>query len=343
MPVPPNTPQTSSAPSTPLTHGPSSLPTTPEELDSAAQTIQTFFRQRKSITSIKAISERFNHLKQRFHFPSTVDFILASGQIVSVDVATIESEPSSNPETDTTSKLAYSSNNAPIHMYNEELSRLLVSLDAIESWGAKSVRDQRREAVRRIETEAGRVESMYERIWNEYTKAQAQKDEKVGTTEANADITEEVLGVDAKVAQESEQMEDVEVTKAETEKVEGDHAEVAKEDMEQMAEVEVRMEEADDKAAKEETDQTDEAEANKEEFEKVEAFDADTPKAEAVKVTQEVVLEATAELSGEDDTDMAEVEVVLATDVEASSLEAGGEWTLVTTPEGPLQAVDSSQ
>jgi len=69
-----------------------------------------------------------------------------------------------------TYKLAYTTTNAPLHFYTESLSRLLVALDAIESWGVRRVRDQRRKVVRKIEEDAGLVERRVRYIWEERSR-----------------------------------------------------------------------------------------------------------------------------------------------------------------------------
>lgn len=69
-------------------------------------------------------------------------------------------------------KLAYTPTNAPVHTYEEELSRILTKLDGVESGGDKTVREQRREAVRRVEKEAERIEQIKAGLWKMWMKQQ---------------------------------------------------------------------------------------------------------------------------------------------------------------------------
>jgi hypothetical protein len=106
----------------------------------------------------------FEDIRSRFQLPKSVDFASPDGSIISIDVPS-DLNPQSSEESVESSKLAYTSNNVPIHTYTEELSRLLVSLDAVESWGGKNVRVRRKEIVRRVEQEARRVEIVLEAVW----------------------------------------------------------------------------------------------------------------------------------------------------------------------------------
>lgn len=55
-------------------------------------------------------------------------------------------------------KLEYNSTNAPVHAYEEGLTRLLTELDGVESGGDIQVRTTRKTLVKRVEGEAQRVE-----------------------------------------------------------------------------------------------------------------------------------------------------------------------------------------
>lgn len=55
-------------------------------------------------------------------------------------------------------KLEYNSTNAPVHGYEEGLTRLLTELDGVESGGDLQVRTTRKALVKRVEGEAQRVE-----------------------------------------------------------------------------------------------------------------------------------------------------------------------------------------
>jgi hypothetical protein len=232
-----------------------------------------------------------------------------------VDITSIEAEPSppsSDDESNTTFKLAYTSNNGPIHMYNEELSRLLVSLDAIESWGSKSVREQRREGVRRIEMEARRVETLYEGIWKNSRNATVQAVEEAPIPQVDADVSvdnTETLQAsgDQVVREDVQQMEDVEDTT--TVDV---GADASKEEMRLEDEVE-------DTKGETETIPSTDADIPKEDTGRMEEVDSDTSKEEPAKI--EVDPATVDEVKGEDDAEMAEVEITLATGAEAPKVE----------------------
>jgi len=62
-------------------------------------------------------------------------------------------------------KLARTSVNFPIHSHKEELEKLLVRLDGIESWGDKGVREKRRLAVKEVGKESAKLERCWKRAW----------------------------------------------------------------------------------------------------------------------------------------------------------------------------------
>lgn len=70
-------------------------------------------------------------------------------------------------------KLAYTPTNAPVHVYEEELNRMLMQLDEVQSGGDAEVRSGRRELARRIEREAERVERVKVAVWKAWQAQQA--------------------------------------------------------------------------------------------------------------------------------------------------------------------------
>ncbi|KAJ7222350.1 hypothetical protein GGX14DRAFT_428511 [Mycena pura] len=181
------TPKQSPPPSTP----------SPERLDEAATKIQTQYRIHRALRAIAALAAQFESLKSSFTPPTSIDYV-ADGRVVPV--------PASAPTSPTTAedaaphcdaKLAYTPTNAPLHMYTELLSRLLVSLDAVESRGDARVRDRRREAVRAVEAEAARIEAFWRSVWaaHEHTAAAAQEEEEVRTMVIDADAPPAALAV----------------------------------------------------------------------------------------------------------------------------------------------------
>ncbi|EIN05927.1 hypothetical protein PUNSTDRAFT_127808 [Punctularia strigosozonata HHB-11173 SS5] len=159
---------------------PSSPQWTPEQ-HAAASKIQTFYRtnlpRRKALASIASVGERFDKLKSEFSFPATVDFIL-DGETVHVTpppTPSLSSDTvdSGETETENTPRLAYTHNNTPLHAYAEQLNRLLISLDTVESGGDKAVRERRKEMVRKVEAEAENLDRWRKQVWKAYLRAQS--------------------------------------------------------------------------------------------------------------------------------------------------------------------------
>ncbi|KAI0776745.1 hypothetical protein BD413DRAFT_446705, partial [Trametes elegans] len=153
---------------------------TPEQV-AAAEKIQEAYRahsaRKQSLKSIATLRKRFLNAKSNFTLPTTLDYettlpgestIGRDGRphtTVTVDPSVSLPSPSlSAADTHDADpfahvpKLAYTPTNAPIHAYEEELSRILSALDAVESRGDAGVRAARRELARMVEREAERVE-----------------------------------------------------------------------------------------------------------------------------------------------------------------------------------------
>jgi hypothetical protein len=141
-------------------------------------------------------------------------------------------------------KLAYTSTNLPIHAYNEELSRLLVALDAVESYGGKKVRRERREVVRTVEEEAGRVERLIGIVWGASTVEEVHMEsgeERMEVGDAIDAFNEWTLVAEGEVAKEispemptleSEHEVDVQVDTAREETRDGDETELVSDETE---------------------------------------------------------------------------------------------------------------
>jgi len=80
-----------------------------------------------------------------------------------------EEEGSTKPK----GKLAYTSTNYSLHQYADSLDKLLLALDAIESWGDAGVRKRRREEVKMVEHEAARVDWYWREAWSSYCQSQS--------------------------------------------------------------------------------------------------------------------------------------------------------------------------
>ncbi|KAG9024457.1 hypothetical protein FS837_005363 [Tulasnella sp. UAMH 9824] len=100
-----------------------------------------------SFTSLDAIQSRFDALKSSFVFPTTLQFESAA--------ATSSEVP----------RLSYSSSNTSIHEYENELTKLLTKLDAVESDGAESIRGARKALVVAVEKELDELEAEKKTAW----------------------------------------------------------------------------------------------------------------------------------------------------------------------------------
>ncbi|KAH9837728.1 uncharacterized protein C8Q71DRAFT_754191 [Rhodofomes roseus] len=176
----------------PKSKAPSPKPQPTPEQHEAARKIQETYRTHAARTAaLHAIDEhraKFNELKTNFHFPATLDFAVGPGThdhvavpvdpaalsvLVFADGASVEEGRSRRP------RLAYTSQNAVVHGYLEELNRLLSKLDAIESGGDKEVRERRKSIVMEVEAEAERVEAVVGEVWAKWQARQETETETV--------------------------------------------------------------------------------------------------------------------------------------------------------------------
>ncbi|KIO28915.1 hypothetical protein M407DRAFT_21992 [Tulasnella calospora MUT 4182] len=100
-----------------------------------------------SFTSLDTIQSRFDALKSSFVFPATPQFESAA--------ATSSGVP----------RLSYSSSNSSVHEYENELTKLLNKLDAVESDGAESIRGARKALVVAIEKELDNLDEEKNTAW----------------------------------------------------------------------------------------------------------------------------------------------------------------------------------
>lgn len=121
----------------------------PEQKEKAASIIQSAYRtfvfRRSALKALDSIRTSFKALASSFVFPS---------------------HPSFDSTSDSHSyKLSYNSVNAPIHVYEEGLMKLLSKLDSIESKGDSIVRKQRKQLAKEIESELSRLDRDKEEAW----------------------------------------------------------------------------------------------------------------------------------------------------------------------------------
>ncbi|BGP18817.1 hypothetical protein JCM10213v2_006897 [Rhodosporidiobolus nylandii] len=101
----------------------------------------------KSLKQLDALRAKFTDLVSSFRPPalSTLSFAPTAS--------------SSNP------KLEFTSQNAPVHGYEEALTRLLTELDGVDSLGEEEIRQRRKGLVKEVEGELGKVEGMRGKAW----------------------------------------------------------------------------------------------------------------------------------------------------------------------------------
>ncbi|KAL6302623.1 hypothetical protein BKA93DRAFT_392435 [Sparassis latifolia] len=132
-----------------------------------------------ALRAIASLHTRFASLKAGFAGPPTIDFLLPSGAHVTVPVESVIPSPSVDArevsEEDGRPRLAYTSTNGAIHSYQEELNRILASLDTVESGGDIGVRESRRDLARSVEQEAERVERWIGEVWDEWVRTEGRR------------------------------------------------------------------------------------------------------------------------------------------------------------------------
>ncbi|THG98844.1 hypothetical protein EW026_g3399, partial [Hermanssonia centrifuga] len=178
-----------SVPSTPPSPSRSTLRLSPER-HAAAEKIQSFWRRhgprRLALRTISELNNTFESLKATFSLPCTLEYQVTVAQGPTNSVISVPTdgfrEPSNSEDImqiDIDSlpkipKLAYTPTNTPVHMYEEQLSRILTRLDDVQSGGDKEVRRKRRELARKVETEAERIEWVKMEVWKAWDAKQHQ-------------------------------------------------------------------------------------------------------------------------------------------------------------------------
>ena len=121
-----------------------------------------------SLRTISSLQSKFEALKMDFKFPPSIDFIATDGSVITLPSNSNSNSTPSGGSAYNGAKLAFTPTNIPIRAYDEELNKILVKLDAVESCGVERVRERRKAVVRAIEQEAGRVEEVWKNVWEKY-------------------------------------------------------------------------------------------------------------------------------------------------------------------------------
>jgi hypothetical protein len=193
---PPTQANTMEAKSEPI---PSSSPTSEQQINATTK-IQSFYRTRKSLAAISQLESKFEDLKHAFTLPDAVDYISADGEVVTlrVDHAALTQSETRSESASPAARLAFTPTNVHIRAYDGNLNCILTTLDAVESWGEKKVRDRRRDVVRNVEQEAARIESLWVDIWRRSVDAE-KHDEEVDTVLVDEESTEMTVDAPASV------------------------------------------------------------------------------------------------------------------------------------------------
>jgi hypothetical protein len=122
---------------------------------------------RKSLASISQRESKFEDLKNAFSLPDAVDYNLADSVVVTlrVDYAALTQSETRSESAPPAARLAFTPTNVHIRAYDGSLNCILTTLDAVESWGKKKVRDRTRDIVRNVERKAAQIESLWVDVW----------------------------------------------------------------------------------------------------------------------------------------------------------------------------------
>ncbi|GAA5911186.1 hypothetical protein JCM8208_005752 [Rhodotorula glutinis] len=130
-------PAPSTAPPPASSSSPSSRPRSPT---APAHEPEPVDDRTRSLTTLAKLAARFHHLDRDTLLPSPSSLVFTPKASASAP------------------KLAFTPVNAPVHGYEEALTRLLTELDAVDSAGDLAVRQQRKNLVTAVDQEAQRVE-----------------------------------------------------------------------------------------------------------------------------------------------------------------------------------------
>jgi hypothetical protein len=178
-----------------------------ERHESAASCIQLKWRIHRSLRTVNNVSLEFQTLKSGFEYPDVIDFQMPrseEGHIsvhIPSDVEEVEvGEGEASVEVDEPHpKLAHTSGNYPIHSYMEEMEKLLMRLDEIESWGDEGVREKRRAVAREIGKESAKLERYWKQVWLDYVEElrdSASKENKEKEAQTEEIVEEAVVDVE---------------------------------------------------------------------------------------------------------------------------------------------------
>jgi len=137
----------------------------------------------QSFNKLHDLSKEFQALKQKFVYPSVIEFQKPDSQIGEVITVRARSFPAEFEDDESMSisdgtgydsgseargsegKLAYTRANEALHAYTNAMEKLLGQLDSVDSWNETSVRTKRRGIVGDIEQEASKLERYRQKVW----------------------------------------------------------------------------------------------------------------------------------------------------------------------------------
>jgi hypothetical protein len=122
----------------------------------------------QSLDQIMNLETKFNFLRLQFNLPAVLDFVTPSASnhnsLLLISIATsnstqISASPLTSPfPSSHFPALAFSSSNAPVHLYLEQLARINLSLDNISSYSNSEVRQRRKTLIDLINTETWEID-----------------------------------------------------------------------------------------------------------------------------------------------------------------------------------------
>ncbi|GAA5978229.1 hypothetical protein JCM11641_001142 [Rhodosporidiobolus odoratus] len=134
-------------------------------LSDAASVLQRHFRRhlarRNALSALHTLSSDFESHQSAFSAPSTLTFQPSHPATPAADVL----RPS-------TPSLAFGKPNTPFLEYENFLVQLLSKIDEVQSGGDRFVKKARKELVKKVEAELGRLDGMKERAWEEQSQSE---------------------------------------------------------------------------------------------------------------------------------------------------------------------------
>lgn len=150
------------------------------------------------LEQLDVLSNKLDKLISGFTFPFTLDFQSPSSTQSSPSLDPVSSAESIKTPSLRVPPLTFSHNNQPYHTQAQALMSLLTSADEITSDGDKAVRKARKEFVKRVEMELGRMEVARGKIWREKNEVASKSETKpVEANEVQINVKDRKTDIEA--------------------------------------------------------------------------------------------------------------------------------------------------